>query len=62
VSNVMRPHPMRTGCGVSVAKIGRVTPKTRANATAVERFFTIATPDCVDIVNRAHEIDGGLPA
>src|SRR4051812_10328931 len=48
VSNVIRPHPIRTGWGVSAASAGRASPKTRANAKEVERIFTGRSPGWVD--------------
>src|SRR5579871_6122078 len=44
VSKVIRPHPIRTGGVSSAARAGRASPRTRANAKEVERFFTNRAP------------------
>src|SRR3954464_1006637 len=49
VSNVIRPHPIRTGWGVSAATVGRARPKTRTRATEVEWVFTNRAPGGVDV-------------
>src|SRR5438445_7540133 len=70
VSNVIRPHPIRTGCVLSDARAGRASPKTRAKATEVERFFTNRTPAWVGVVagsavtpgsHRPGRLDGSSP-
>src|SRR4051812_19065268 len=44
VSNVIRPPPIRTGWALSPAETGRATPKRRAKATEVGRFFMTWIP------------------
>src|SRR4051794_22335122 len=46
VSNVMRPHPIRTGSVFSAASAGRAAnPRARVKASKVERFFTDGSPE-----------------
>src|SRR6476646_7417870 len=44
VSNVIRPHPIRTGWALSAARAGSESARRRVRATELERYFTNRTP------------------